>query len=250
VTKSGGNRVAGSAFIYWRDESLNARDHFEMFDAAGNRLDQGKSPFGRVQFGGTAGGPIRANRSFFFLSAERLRSQANNFVNIDNTTPVVAFGTNYGTVVDILARAGFPVDVGHLPYREDSDQVLAKVDDRLSDTHLLTLRFNWAGLVDENIERWGGQIARSRGASLDSRDLMGALSLTSILSSKTVNELRVQVAYRDQNVMSFDPKCSGVCDHDSIFGIGQYPTTPLPTFGQFTEAAPPFQAQLAAKVSF
>ena len=37
---------------------------------------------------------------------------------------------------------------------------------------------------------------------------------------------------------------------NSVFGIGAYPTGPLPTFGQFTEAAPPFQVQLAARVSF
>jgi hypothetical protein len=37
---------------------------------------------------------------------------------------------------------------------------------------------------------------------------------------------------------------------DNIFGTGAYPASPLPTFGQFTEAAPPFQAQLAMKVLF
>lgn len=37
---------------------------------------------------------------------------------------------------------------------------------------------------------------------------------------------------------------------DNIFGTGVYPSAPLPTFGQFTEAAPPFQAQLAVKLLF
>jgi hypothetical protein len=37
---------------------------------------------------------------------------------------------------------------------------------------------------------------------------------------------------------------------DNVFGTGAYPGSPLPTFGQFTEAAPPFQAQLAVKLSF
>jgi hypothetical protein len=36
----------------------------------------------------------------------------------------------------------------------------------------------------------------------------------------------------------------------NVFGIGQYPTNPLPTFGQFTQAGPPFQAQLSIKVGF
>jgi hypothetical protein len=90
--------------------------------------------------------------------------------------------------------------------------VLAKVDTAASDRHRLAIRFNWADRLDENAERWGGKIARSRGAYLESRDLTGAGSVESTLSSVTVNELRFQVAYRNQNVVSFDPKCSGACD--------------------------------------
>jgi hypothetical protein len=152
VTKSGGNRVSGNAFGFFRDEALNASEHFERFDPAGNPLDQSKAPYSRYQFGATLGGPIRRDRSFYFLSFERLRSQPNNFVNIDDTTPVVVFGQNYGTAVDILERAGFPVEVGHVPYRFDSDQVLAKADVRAGPQHQLALRFNWADLLDENAE--------------------------------------------------------------------------------------------------
>jgi len=37
---------------------------------------------------------------------------------------------------------------------------------------------------------------------------------------------------------------------NNIFGTGAFPTAPLPTFGRFEKAAPPRQAQLAAKVRF
>jgi hypothetical protein len=37
---------------------------------------------------------------------------------------------------------------------------------------------------------------------------------------------------------------------NNIFGPGAYPGSPLPTFGQFEQAAPPRQVQVAAKVSF
>jgi hypothetical protein len=37
---------------------------------------------------------------------------------------------------------------------------------------------------------------------------------------------------------------------DSVFGSGAYPANPLPTFGQFQQAGPPRQVQLAAKVTF
>ncbi len=37
---------------------------------------------------------------------------------------------------------------------------------------------------------------------------------------------------------------------NNIFGTGAYPSSPLPTFGQFTQAAAPLQVQLAFKVAF
>lgn len=37
---------------------------------------------------------------------------------------------------------------------------------------------------------------------------------------------------------------------DSVFGGGAYPDEPKGTFGRFTKAVPPFQAQLAMKFSF
>jgi hypothetical protein len=238
VTKSGANTFSGDLFGYFRNEALNAKEHFEKFDPAGNRIDQPKAPYSQYQFGGTLGGPIRRNRSFFFLSAESQRIRANNFVNIDDTQPVTVAGQNYGTVVEALRRAGFPIELGNVPYRVAADQALAKVDATLPDNHHLTLRFNWADLLDENAEPWGGLVARSRGAYLDSRDLVGAAMLRSIVSPRTVNETRFQLANRDQKVISLDStKCNGVCDRDNEGGpaldigtikVGRQPMTPQP----------------------
>jgi hypothetical protein len=36
----------------------------------------------------------------------------------------------------------------------------------------------------------------------------------------------------------------------AAFGRGAYPDDALPSFGQFTKAAPPFQAQPGAKIAF
>jgi hypothetical protein len=103
--------------------------------------------------------------------------------------------------------------------------------------HQLSLRFNWSDLLDENLEPWGGQVARSRGAYLDGRDLVGAASLTSVFSSsRTVNELRLQVANCDQELISLDPTC-GVCDEIGEGGpavdigsikVRRHPFTPQP----------------------
>lgn len=61
VTKSGTNALHGSAFEFLRNEMLNARNFFA------NTVP----PFKRHQFGGTAGGPIRHDKTFFFASYQR-----------------------------------------------------------------------------------------------------------------------------------------------------------------------------------
>jgi outer membrane receptor protein involved in Fe transport len=199
VTRSGTNTMSGNLFIFFRHDALNAKEYFERFTLAGIHRDRKALPAASVRR--HPGGPLRRNQAFFFLAAERLRVRANNFVTIDDGA------------VDVLQRSGFPVDVGHVPYRYESDQVLAKVDTRVDAKHRLSLRFNWSDLLDENFESWGGQVARSRGAYLDGRDLVGAASLMSVCSSsRTINELRFQVAHRDQELISLDPTCSGVCD--------------------------------------
>src|SRR5436190_1700559 len=70
VTRSGGNRFHGSAFEYLRNTKLTAADFFT------NKLAGPKNALNRNQFGGTAGGPVRRNRTFFFGSYEGFRQSA------------------------------------------------------------------------------------------------------------------------------------------------------------------------------
>jgi outer membrane receptor for ferrienterochelin and colicin len=65
ISKSGTNDVHGSLFYFQRLEALtaNASDGKPLKD------------FNRKQFGGTIGGPISKNRSFFFLAFEGIREK-------------------------------------------------------------------------------------------------------------------------------------------------------------------------------
>jgi hypothetical protein len=63
LTKSGTNRLSGSAFEFHRNEVMDARNYFDTGD---------KPDFHRNQFGGTIGGPIAADRAFFFIGYEAL----------------------------------------------------------------------------------------------------------------------------------------------------------------------------------
>jgi hypothetical protein len=211
VTRSGTNDPQGSAFVFMRDEHLNAKEYFEKFDPSGAPVQRPKASYGQLQFGGTASGPLRRDSTFFYAAYERLDVQANNFVNVDSTEVVTIAGRPVGTAVDILNRAGFPVETGNVPYDVITDQLFFKLSQRLRNG-LFDVRVNWADVRSENAEPWGGLVARSRGGSLESDDVMGAASHTVTLTPNVLNEFRTQVAYRDQTVEALDPACSGRCD--------------------------------------
>ena len=211
ITKSGTNRPAGNLFFYLRDEALNAKERFEKFDPAGHRIEREKAPYGQKQFGAILGGPIRHDKSFVFLSFERLDVDANNFVTIDDTSLVTLGALPLGTPKDILERAGFVIETGNVPYEVKTSSFLGKIDHYLSPAQNVTFRFNYGSVLNENIEPWGGQVARSRGAVLDSTDSMVFASHTFVAPGNLVNEARFQYARRDQDVNSLDPRCGGPC---------------------------------------
>ena len=67
VTRSGTNRYSGRVFETYRDESLDAASYFAPRDENGSRI-KGRLNFNN--YGGSAGGPIRRNKLFFFSGLE------------------------------------------------------------------------------------------------------------------------------------------------------------------------------------
>src|SRR5206468_4947608 len=80
VTKSGSNALSGSGYGYFRDTKLNAEDPL--------LLQRGlpKPQFDRQLFGGSLGGPIVKNRTFFFGAAERTQQNQPQDNNITAAT--------------------------------------------------------------------------------------------------------------------------------------------------------------------
>ena len=66
VTKSGTNRFHGTAFDYVRNDIFDARNYFDVPPLP-------KPPLRQNDFGGTLGGPILKDKTFFFFSYEGLR---------------------------------------------------------------------------------------------------------------------------------------------------------------------------------
>src|SRR5882672_1268724 len=73
VTKSGTNGFHGSAYDFIRNNGLNANSFFS------NRAGAKKAPLHEHQYGGSVGGPIIKNKTFFFVLLERNVNNAGAF---------------------------------------------------------------------------------------------------------------------------------------------------------------------------
>ncbi len=226
ITRSGTNESRGDLFEFFRNKSLNAKSHFERFDVFGNPISQTKAPFRQSQYGFTLGGPIKRDQTFYFVSAESLHTDTSNFVTID---PAAA---------NLLNANGFPVQLGNVPYAVKSREFLAKVDHQWQPAHSLAVRANYASLLNENIEPFGGITARSRGAVQDRKDWALASSETDVLREGWINELRGQYAHENQLIASLDPNCGGPCNDNlkggptveiiGVASVGRQRFTPQP----------------------
>jgi len=129
VTKSGANAFHGDAFEFARNTDLDSRNYFSPTRGA----------FDQNQFGGTAGGPIRKNKIFFFADYQGTRATqgvdtgqipvpsvqdqmgnlsdlASSFVTTDaagSTIPTTVSGTSWAGVLS--DRLGYTVSAGE-PY--------------------------------------------------------------------------------------------------------------------------------------
>lgn len=76
VLKSGTNEFHGTAFEYFRNRNLDAKNYFDLPDCTAGSVPGtcgGIPGLQRDQFGGTLGGPVLKNKTFFFISYEGLR---------------------------------------------------------------------------------------------------------------------------------------------------------------------------------
>jgi hypothetical protein len=106
--KSGANQLRGGAFGFLRDDALDANNFFN------NRAGIAKAPFRQRQFGGTLGGPIWKDRTFFFADYQGMRIQQG--VNRVSTVPSVAmrdgdFSEISQVIYDPLTGRPFPGNV-------------------------------------------------------------------------------------------------------------------------------------------
>ncbi len=91
--KSGTNSVHGTAYEYLRNRNLDSKNVFDLPDCTAGSAPGSCGPipgFDRSQFGGSIGGPIKRNKTFFFASFEylKLRQAATRFATVPSQTQI------------------------------------------------------------------------------------------------------------------------------------------------------------------
>ncbi|HEV2688189.1 MAG TPA: TonB-dependent receptor, partial [Bryobacteraceae bacterium] len=166
ITKSGTNQFHGSLFEFLRNNDLNANTYGSILATP---------PLHRNQFGGSVGGPVIRNKTFFFGTYSGLRQITSNFFNSAIVpTPLERIGdfsqskvkptdpTNGGapfgggmiglsrfdpTARNILdkyipaANIAGSIWQGTSPSPYVTDEFLAKVDHSLNDRHRISLSY-------------------------------------------------------------------------------------------------------------
>lgn len=80
VTRSGTNLIHGSLYYFIRNSDLDARNFFDVTHSP--------LPFRRNQFGGSAGGPIRKNKTFWFADYEQIKENLSTSITANTLTPL------------------------------------------------------------------------------------------------------------------------------------------------------------------
>jgi hypothetical protein len=169
LTKSGTNDIHGRVGAFDRSNQLDARDYFA----------KGEAPFSQQWYVGSLGGPVLRDRMHYFGSFEGIKQ--------DQTVVVTS-----------------PLQPGEYPQPFNQIKVLGKFDAQLRSANHATFRYS----IDRNTTDNGGvgglnTIERATHSFRKMQDYQG--TMTTIISPRVLNELRVQSAF-DYNVI--DGKCA------------------------------------------
>jgi outer membrane receptor protein involved in Fe transport len=215
VTKSGTNQFHGSLFEFHRNDELDAAE-YGFFDDPENDIIA-RPPFVQNQFGGSVGGPIVRDRTFFMAAYEGLRirkgtAQAPLTLSADGKNGILGRNAD-GTpkeVVEISPRARPFVDL--YPTANDlesveqfnngqgtfitapvvstrEDYVLGRIDHQINEQHSIFGRY----VFDDDIQAIPGSNLGIPGftETNNSRRQYATFQVNSILTPTVLNSFRI-----------------------------------------------------------
>lgn len=212
VTKSGTNQWHGSALEYWRSGQLGARNFF-------NFEPNPKNPFLNNQFGGSFGGPIIKDKTFFYVNYEGQRESGaqsgtscvpDPAVIADTEQAILDGGGTLNSVTQaLLARNPFPAPnipgatsdtagcstnnlSGATRFKNRVDSLIAKVDHNFNASNLLTGRY-YFGDSDQSFPfaQLAAGLLPGFNTVTPTRVQLVSLSYVKVVNSSQVNEARL-----------------------------------------------------------
>ena len=209
VTKSGTNQFHGSALEFFRNTALNARNYFNP--AVNEPGGQPQEPFHNNQFGGSLGGPIIHDRTFFFVDYEGVRETGKlNYTTLVPSPAEIAIATQQAggvntVIANLLAMNPWPTPnistapfsgVNNVfvatPFSNRVDNGIVKIDHNFNKDNLLTGRY-YIGDSEQSFPLGlvGGSLLPGYNVTTPTRVQMIALSYVSVINPATVNEARL-----------------------------------------------------------
>jgi hypothetical protein len=226
VTKSGTNRMAGTAYEYFRDDALGARNFF-------NASPSPKNEFRNNQFGGSMGGPVKQDRTFFFVAYEGQRENgglpgpARVPTDSEIADAIAANGGAVNPVIrGILDRHPWPAP-NQAPdangnnlqattlFENRVDSLIAKIDQHVGPVDLLTVRY-FLGDSDQSfpLGLLGGGFLPGYNTDTPTNVQLLSGSFTHLLSTKLLLEVRAGLNRFDEDFFpedkDFDPRSIGL----------------------------------------
>jgi outer membrane receptor protein involved in Fe transport len=183
VTKSGTNDFHGGAFLYFRDEALNANDPIVKANQFRAGQPNRRAKLQIKQFGARLGGPISKNRAFFFFTYDGQRANVPQVMDVPNIATAPA------SVQSVLLPKIHIYEIGR-----KQDVFLGKTDVKVNDRNQLVFRFNHQNFNGKNNENNGPLSAEEHSGDSNVRSDTFSTTLTSTLTNTVVNEFRFQFA--------------------------------------------------------
>jgi outer membrane receptor protein involved in Fe transport len=182
VTKSGSNDYKGSAYYYGMDDALASRSILNT---------PGADELKQHQFGGTVGGPLAKDRTFFFANYEgQQRSESNRFsqIIIDNLAAINAVRSRFNLRPETLDQVR----------TNDYNAFLLKLDHHASGKVLLSGRYSFLDSEALNFPGGGGRASPASSAARNNQttDHTAVLNASVVFSPRLFNETKLQWARR------------------------------------------------------
>ena len=189
ITRSGTNKLHGTAYGFLRNQRLNAN----------NALSGSKLPLTQGLYGASLSGPLRKDRTFLFGNFEEGRL---NTAGIITVTPATAATINarliaigYGAPLLPVGKAATTL----YPTSLHTDTVFLRGDHSFSQNDQLNIRYSLYKLSSINARGVGGLNEVSNGTSVYDTNNTVAISNIATLSPHLTNETRGQFIYDDLN---------------------------------------------------